>query len=402
MYTLLFDMSRENPLLIYKNRLFEMAEAPGIIPWRWNNITRTFSESENVTSLETFTMQQVLEEKARKKAEEINRRKEKIMKDAAKTGQLTPLDEFIVHFLAGGKKGVIERIKEQLYDSKALPAFTEFNKDLKLHDKEDEMSVLESQLQRKGVFGIMIIKDTYLELTTGGDLGFGFIEMNNARHALKYGGKTQELCGNYAQELQRAMDAKIKIEEEKHTREMAAAAVKTVKSVDTIGEIEGRGFVRKHGNIYIYSKKPYFTITGHECHPIVTFGFPSCKIALKVSHQNNKFHFEKPVRIIEAKRISNGREYGNFEDMWCKDYIHPATRMESDYVWLCIKGSDYEYPESPISNMEQFRTTVTDILNKAIGNIDEGYWSKDGNLNTATVYRHFNLHLNEFQNNIIR
>ncbi|GEM_PF-5141984 len=404
MHSLLFDMSRENALLIYKNRLFEMAEAPGNIVWQWNNVSKGFAESESLTALETITLQPLFEEKTRKKAEEFNKRKEELMRNAAKTGQLTPLDEFLIHFLAGGKKGKIESIKEQLYDNKAAPAITEFNRDLKFHDKVDEMSILDFHLKQRKIQGVMIVKDTYLELTDGTENGFGYINIHNSRQALKYGGKTQELCGNYAQDVERIMEGKISTEESKHAKEIIAAAVKANRSVDTIGEIEGRGFVRRHGNVYIYMKRPFFQITGHKCTPVVTLGFPSCKIGLEISHKYNTFYFETPTRIIEAKKISRGREYGDFEDMWGKDYMHPATRQESNYVWLCIKGTDYEYPSSPISDMEEFRKTVTDILNKAVGNIETGYWTKDsyGNLGTATVYRHLKKDLSEFQNNIIR
>ncbi|MFH1327331.1 MAG: hypothetical protein ABIH76_00530 [Candidatus Bathyarchaeota archaeon] len=378
----------------------------GSIMWQNEMCPGAFIDSENLLNLETRQMQPLLDNEAEKSAETYAAQKDKLLAQPHKTQlQDDKLTYLIRRFLLGDLRKVTYKTRTTAMSSAEQQTLTDFDKALKFHNPEDSLSVLEGLLN-SGTHGFLIIRDSYLVLTDSSLDSFGSIELRTGRkhlsYSLRYGGALKSLCEKYEQELKARVANKIQKEVHKHENEKRALLDKLKISIQDIGEVNQKGFVTKQGSLFLYKIKPEFIITAHNLQPKVDYRFPSCKIGLQISYSRGHYRFEDPVRILEAKSMSHGKEKGEYQDLFNQDYLHPAGHIDSGkYPWLCIING-YDYPRNQETDIESFLTSVSSIFHQACGSIEHGYWLKDkddngkllldpstGKPQAAIVYGHF-------------
>ena len=403
------SLSEEHAFGVVYGRLVEakVTDSPTLI-WQTRHTPCTFVESESLQKIESILVQPRLEEEYKRRRTPVDEQSQTL---ATQIGgcqsELTPFTGFQIRFLTGGRPDLTREICDELTITESdIASLSSADECPPLHPERSRRSVFDAMLG-PGVVGVVVIGHQVLEILKGpGNPGMGFLEMKRHKYGLRHAGNLEVLAESYDAALRTHVQSLAEARIAERRRFLERLQQKVGQSSVDLGEREGRGFLTHRGRVYAYITKPSFRIKALNLEPPATYGFSACHIGLEVSYSGGRFRFKEPTRILKARKIRHGTEYGSLTSLFGRDYVHPATRsIRGQFPKLCITGNRFKYPEPEHADLESFLLTVLHILNTAHDSIESGYYTgkrdSTGAWETAVVYRPFESRSGDFSENRI-
>lgn len=403
------SLSEERAYAILFGRLVEarVTDSPSLV-WHTRHTPCTFVESESIQKIERLLVQPRLEAEYERRRTSIDEQGRSLAAQLeGRRTELTPLTAFKIRFLAGGRPDLTQQICDELTITESdIASLSSADACHPLHPKGSRDSVFDATLGQS-VLGVVVIGRQVLEiLDEPGNPGMGFLEMKRHRYGLRHAGSLDSLAERYDAALRSRIESLAEARTAERRRFLESLRQKVGRSTADLGERDGRGFLTHRGKVFAYVTKPSFQIDALNVQPQATYGFPTCQIGLEVSYSDGRFRFKEPTRIIKARKVRHGTEYGNLTSLFGRDYVHPATLSgQGQFPKLCITGNNFSYPDREHEDAGAFVLTVLNILNTAHTAIEHGYYSGDrsssGAYETAFVYRYLETQHQAFSKNRI-
>ncbi len=344
----LFALARKNPLLVLDDIIHELNDCQlntdFFLSIKGLKKSFSFTTSENIRTIENVQYTPELKKEIDSAIVQIAKRQERLaqefsnLKAPAKDTAILEFIKKIIRLYTNQQEIILPEQHELSYKRKDIPeCVEEFHKP---SPKKDGLSVFSSSISKDP---FLIIRNSCYQLQEKDCQDRDFVCLKQKNYAFSFNGPIELVEADYLERIDQHIRNRFNEELEsiiQHLEQEKKRKVNLEKMLKYYSTNDVIGYLYDGSDYYIWVGVPTIEIRVNQ----KNYRFPSCRIGIRIFMNKDTVDFDRDparmggIRVLESKKVINGVEVGEMENMKNKNYMFPNTRFygANRYCYACI------------------------------------------------------------------